>query len=343
MTPLDHEVALALTHLDALSDHERQFVRSVHGGRGVTSKRQKAAWRVIVAKVRQRALYPESATFSEGETENAPDTGAGNPAQNNGGNAGPLQADSGPRKKSDLLHFEQVNEATWKVTDGTGTVVPTCHGYWAGYRTTRAIAWVICVKGGLWIARHKRRSSLPLPLSKAKAYALDLIDGIRDGVPVEDSVRHLLAMAAYVAPQVGEQGVANPERSEEAEGYRRVIAGIGNRRVIECADRIQWIIQVRDGDGWHNSSFHRERASLLRELGDTHDAILALPEHHDGDGAAQIDARALRRPFINLTGASLKPDKRLESPPLRGDDHQLDYYDDGYPRLPASLRRGGGQ
>jgi hypothetical protein len=39
------------------------------------------------------------------------------------------------------LTFEQVNDVTWKLTDGEGINVHM-HGHWAGYRTTKAIAWV---------------------------------------------------------------------------------------------------------------------------------------------------------------------------------------------------------
>jgi hypothetical protein len=43
---------------------------------------------------------------------------------------------------SGKLSFEQVNEITWKLTNGEMTNVPACHGFWGGYRTTKAIAWV---------------------------------------------------------------------------------------------------------------------------------------------------------------------------------------------------------
>ncbi len=41
------------------------------------------------------------------------------------------------------LHFERVNEVTFKLTDGEVTNVPASHGQWGGYRTTKAVAWVI--------------------------------------------------------------------------------------------------------------------------------------------------------------------------------------------------------
>jgi hypothetical protein len=33
------------------------------------------------------------------------------------------------------------------------------------------------------------------------------------------------------------------------------------------------------------------------------------------------------------------PAPAWDGPPLQGDDHSLDYHEDGYPRLPACLRR----
>ena len=42
------------------------------------------------------------------------------------------------------LKLEQVNPCTWKVVDPKiKTDVPASHGQWAGYRTTKALAWII--------------------------------------------------------------------------------------------------------------------------------------------------------------------------------------------------------
>src|SRR5262245_49038861 len=40
------------------------------------------------------------------------------------------------------LCWEQVNEVTWKLTDGDQIRVPAAHGKWGGFNTTRALAWV---------------------------------------------------------------------------------------------------------------------------------------------------------------------------------------------------------
>jgi hypothetical protein len=54
------------------------------------------------------------------------------------------------------------------------------------------------------------------------------------------------------------------------------------RRVIECADAIQWM-RHRNGGRWRNGSFHRNRDALIRCSGATGEALAilqALPEMH---------------------------------------------------------------
>jgi hypothetical protein len=65
------------------------------------------------------------------------------------------------------FRFEQVNEVTWKLTNGEMTNVPASHGQWAGYRTTRAIAWVIQVEGR-WLARCEDQTSNPKPPTRPR-------------------------------------------------------------------------------------------------------------------------------------------------------------------------------
>jgi hypothetical protein len=85
--------------------------------------------------------------------------------------------------------FEQVNDVTWKLTDGEGINVPTSHGQWAGYRTTKAVAWVIEVAPGYWLARCQDQSSRPMSLKKAKARAVDMAKGSVRERKVADPVR----------------------------------------------------------------------------------------------------------------------------------------------------------
>jgi hypothetical protein len=89
------------------------------------------------------------------------------------------------------LTFEQVNDLTWKLTDGEGTNVPACHGHWGGYRTNKAIAWVIEVAPGYWLARYQDQSSGPTSLKKAKIEAIKMATGSLRGRDVADPVRRL--------------------------------------------------------------------------------------------------------------------------------------------------------
>ena len=52
------------------------------------------------------------------------------------------------RSQKTHLRFEKVNDVTFKLTDGEATNVPASHGQWGGYRTTKAVAWVINIAPG---------------------------------------------------------------------------------------------------------------------------------------------------------------------------------------------------
>jgi hypothetical protein len=51
------------------------------------------------------------------------------------------------------------------------TNVPASHGQWGGYRTTKAVAWVIQAEGK-WLAHCKDQTTNPMPLNEAKAAAM---------------------------------------------------------------------------------------------------------------------------------------------------------------------------
>jgi hypothetical protein len=71
--------------------------------------------------------------------------------------------------------------------------------------------------------------------------------------------------------------------AESSDTYPHVVAVLdAKHRVIECAARIQWIIQVRNRETrhpWAGVSFCRTREALLRLAG-PHPALLALPERY---------------------------------------------------------------
>ena len=96
------------------------------------------------------------------------------------------------------LRFEQVNEVTVKLTDGKGSLVPASHGQWAGHHTTRAVAWLMAVGNGMWVARYRNKASRPMKLPAAKKYVVEMVKGIRPGRVIDDPVRELNRMAAIV-------------------------------------------------------------------------------------------------------------------------------------------------
>jgi hypothetical protein len=83
--------------------------------------------------------------------------------------------------------------------------------------------------------------------------------------------------------RVSEAVVSHRERDS---AYPAVARLSDSLRVIDCKDGIQWILQRRRGDRWCGVAYCRRRDALIREsvklLGHVPDALLALPEHHDG-------------------------------------------------------------
>lgn len=100
-----------------------------------------------------------------------------------------------PSRKTNLC-FERVNEITWKFTNGEQTHVPACHGKWFGYRTTKAIAWVINVGPHAWLARCGDQSCGPSSFSEAKANATAMAKGAPGDYIVENPIRHLDGLQA---------------------------------------------------------------------------------------------------------------------------------------------------
>jgi hypothetical protein len=97
------------------------------------------------------------------------------------------------------LRFEQVNEVTFKLTDGKGSLVPTCHGHWSGYQTNRAVAWLMGVGNGRWIVRYRNKASKPMKLPAAKRYAVEMVKGIRPGRVIVDPTGDLNRMQTVLA------------------------------------------------------------------------------------------------------------------------------------------------
>jgi hypothetical protein len=94
------------------------------------------------------------------------------------------------------LRFERVHEVTFKLTDGELTNVPASHGQWPGYRTTEALAWVIYMAPGQWLARCRNEAFGPSSFTEAKASALAMAKGAHGDYFIEKPIDHLNGLQA---------------------------------------------------------------------------------------------------------------------------------------------------
>src|SRR5262245_45087185 len=106
-----------------------------------------------------------------------------------------LQAQKRPPNPS-RFRFEQVNEVTWKLTNGEITDTPASYGQWGGYRTPKALAWVLRVSPGKWLARYGDMVSGPSSLPKAKAAAMAMAKGGVGDYYVANPISHLNGLTA---------------------------------------------------------------------------------------------------------------------------------------------------
>jgi hypothetical protein len=96
------------------------------------------------------------------------------------------------------LAFEQINEITLKLTDGRGSIAWSGNRS-GGYRTNRAVAWLMGIGNGRWIVRYRDKASKPMKLPVAKKYALEMVRGIRPGRVMADPIGDLNSMQAVLA------------------------------------------------------------------------------------------------------------------------------------------------
>src|SRR5262249_4262178 len=94
------------------------------------------------------------------------------------------------------FRFEQVNEVTWKLTNGEITETPASHGQWGSYRTTKAIGWVIWVAPRKWLARYSDMVCGLVSLPKAKAAAMAMAKGRPGDYHVQNPISHLNGLTA---------------------------------------------------------------------------------------------------------------------------------------------------
>ena len=104
------------------------------------------------------------------------------------------------------LRFERVNDVTFKLTDGEATNVPASHGQWGGYRTTKAVAWVINLARGQWLARCRNEVSGPSSFNEAKANALAMARGAPGDYFIENPIDHLNGLQARLFDSDGHFG-----------------------------------------------------------------------------------------------------------------------------------------
>ncbi|MGC1344689.1 MAG: hypothetical protein WA863_00995 [Methyloceanibacter sp.] len=97
-----------------------------------------------------------------------------------------------------------MNEATFKLTDGEVTNVPASHGQWAGYRTTKAVAWVINIAPGQWLARCRDEACGPSSFNETKANALAMARGVPGDYFIENPIGHLNGLQARLRARDGE-------------------------------------------------------------------------------------------------------------------------------------------
>jgi hypothetical protein len=128
------------------------------------------------------------------------------------------------------LKFERVNEVTWKLTNGDLTNVPASHGQWGGYRTTRAVAWIINIGPGQWLARCGNQACGPSAISEAKANAMKMARGACGDYVVERPVAHLNGLHAVYQPT----SPSEPHPAVDARAGSRSVWCIPRYRFSHC-------------------------------------------------------------------------------------------------------------
>jgi hypothetical protein len=100
--------------------------------------------------------------------------------------------------KNQPLRCERVNEVTYKITNGEMTNVPASHGQWGGYRTTKAVAWVMGLGHGLWQARCNDQSCGPTTFTKARSDACAMAAGRAGEWIILDPIAELNGLQAIL-------------------------------------------------------------------------------------------------------------------------------------------------
>ena len=110
-----------------------------------------------------------------------------------------------PISKKPAFRFEEVNDVTWKLTNGEMTNVLASHGQWPGFRTTKALASVINIgwinNSSAWVARCGDQACGPMSLAEAKATAKAMVQGAVGDYTIAHPIRHLNGLTARLVDQ----------------------------------------------------------------------------------------------------------------------------------------------
>jgi hypothetical protein len=99
-------------------------------------------------------------------------------------------------RKTSALRCERINDCTFKITNGELTNVPASHGQWGGYRTTKAVAWIIKLGSDAWLARCGDKVCNPASFNQAKSQALAMARGGDGDYFVKNPIRELNELQA---------------------------------------------------------------------------------------------------------------------------------------------------
>jgi hypothetical protein len=98
--------------------------------------------------------------------------------------------------KTSSLRCERVNDSTFKITNGELTNVPASHGQWGGYRTMKALAWIIKLEAEAWLARCGNQACGPSSFSQAKANAFAMAKGAIGDYYIAKPIAHFNGLTA---------------------------------------------------------------------------------------------------------------------------------------------------
>ena len=108
------------------------------------------------------------------------------------------------------LFWIEVNDCTWKLSDGVVERTPACHGKWAGFNIERGLAWAIEVgkpfKRIAWYARCGETSYGPTNLETARRAAIALANGAKSFPTSGIATSFAGAINLHADPEVAAEG-----------------------------------------------------------------------------------------------------------------------------------------